>query len=54
MHKEKTTIDTISLVLEKHLWLIAIPVLAILCFVFWQIGQEIGADLGRFIYNLKH
>lgn len=51
-HKEKA--DVAVLIMEKHLWLILIPTLAIFSFIFWQFGQEVGADLGRFIYNLKH
>jgi len=41
-------------IVKKYPWIIFIPVCAILSFIFWQIGQEVGADLGRFIYNLKH
>jgi len=54
VHEDKEEILTISLIVKKYPWIIFIPVCAILSFIFWQIGQEAGADLGRFIYNLKH
>jgi len=41
-------------IVKKHLWLILIPVCAIFGFISWEIGQGVGADLGSFIYNLKH
>ena len=39
---------------KKHIWIIAVPVCAILCFVVWQVGQAVGVDLGEFIYNVTH
>ncbi len=54
MHKGKEKIVTASLIAEKHLWLMLIPICAIFSFISWEIGQGVGADLGRFIFNLKH
>jgi len=54
MHKGKEEMVTISLIVEKYLWLILIPICAVFCFISWEIGQGVGADLGRFIYHLKY
>lgn len=38
---------------KKYTWLIAIPVGFLFCFIVWNMGQEIGDDIGRFIYNIR-
>lgn len=40
--------------IKKYTWLIAIPIGFLLCFIIWQMGQEIGDDIGEFIYHLKN
>lgn len=56
VHKDKgkEEIGNGSFTVEKYWWLILIPVCAIFCFISWEIGQGLGVDLGRFIYNLKY
>ena len=34
--------------------LIVVTLLAILLFVIWQAGQNVGEDIGKFIYNITH
>ena len=54
MDEDKNKLELSSLLKKKYLWLVLIPVCAILCFLIWQIGPEIGADLGEFIYNIRN
>lgn len=39
---------------KSVLAVILVVILVILLFVIWQAGQNIGEDIGEFIYNLKH
>lgn len=34
--------------------LILVILFAILLFVIWQAGQNVGEDIGKFIYNINH
>ncbi len=55
--KEKTVQITNvfqSPTVKKYAWLLVIPMGFILCYIIWQMGQEIGDDIGEFIYHLKN
>jgi len=54
VHKNNEEMVANAINFKEHFWMILIPVGAVLCFVAWQIGQNVGAELGEFIFNLKH
>lgn len=48
---EQTSFDFQLLLKKKSFWII---IVAILLFLVWQAGQNVGEDIGKFIYNLRH
>lgn len=43
-----------SLYKKKSFWIIFTVIAAILLFLIWQAGQNVGEDIGKFIYHLNH
>lgn len=54
--EESNTIEPIKSIKLSRIALavILVAILAILLFVIWQAGQDVGEDIGEFIYNLNH
>ena len=52
--KEQAPFELDSLYKKKSFWIIFTVIAAILLFLIWQAGQNVGEDIGEFIYNLKH
>ena len=50
--EEQAPFELASLSKKKSFWIIFI--VAILLFLIWQAGQNVGEDIGEFIYNIRN
>ena len=52
--EQPSTFDLNLLLKKKSFWIIFAAAAAVLLFFVWQAGQNVGEDIGKFIYNIKH
>jgi transcriptional regulator with XRE-family HTH domain len=52
--EEQASFELNSLYKKKSFWIVFTVIATILLFLIWQTGQNVGEDIGEFIYNIKN